>query len=101
MRADAFSASTSACSPTWRLCAGTDDHVELRAPLVGAHRARDPAGTVALVAAIIGSTSFDGFSNGAPWLLSSTPASQSSSRASASAPTRPSSSPGRVGLLLA
>jgi hypothetical protein len=45
-----------------------DGRVHLRAPFVGAAGLEAAPGTVALLAAMIGSTSFDGFSNGAVWV---------------------------------
>ena len=52
-------------------------------PFVGAIRLEIVPGTIALLVVMIGSTSFDGFSNGTVWICSSTPTSRTSSRASA------------------
>jgi hypothetical protein len=45
----------------------TRTELRLRRPLSGAAQLDTPPGTVALLAVMIGSTSFDGFSNGAMW----------------------------------
>ncbi len=46
----------------------SDGRVRLRAPFVGVADLEVVPGTAALLAAMIGSTSFDGFSNGAVWV---------------------------------
>jgi hypothetical protein len=45
-----------------------DGRIWRRAPFVGAVRLELLPGTIALIAVMIGSTSFDGFSNGAVWI---------------------------------
>ncbi len=66
-RGDAFSVyfGLFALMAPLRWAAGT---VSRRAPFVGAVRLEVVPGTIALVVVMIGSTSFDGFSNGTVWL---------------------------------
>ena len=53
------------------------DRVQLRPPLVGIVELDVVPGTIALVTAMIGSTSFDGFEQGSPWLRGLEPSLQS------------------------
>jgi len=53
------------------------DRVELRPPLVGIVHLEVVPGTIALVCAMIGSTSFDGFEQGSAWLTGLEPSLQS------------------------
>ena len=61
------SASTSGCSPASRRCTGATAALFTRPPLGGAPPLTPVAGTVALLCTMIGTTSFDGFSQGTVW----------------------------------
>ena len=77
------------------------DRVDLRVPLIGIVELAIVPGTVAFVTAMIGSTSFDGFENGSPWLLHLEPSLQSVFTDLGFHPIPSIELAGSVGLLLA
>jgi hypothetical protein len=66
-QADGFGAYFSLLGRMSPLCSDSEGVVYARRPLSGLTRLPVRAGTVALVCTVIGTTTFDGFSNGAVW----------------------------------
>ncbi len=77
------------------------DRLELRPPLIGIIGLEIVPGTIALVTAMIGSTSFDGFEQGGPWLLGLEPHLQSFFAGLGAGPDAALELASTVGLLLA
>jgi hypothetical protein len=75
------------------------DRVELRPPLVGIVDLEILPGTVGLLTAMIGSTSFDGFGYGATWLTGIEPHLQSAFASAGFGPSAALELTGTVGLL--